>query len=853
MTWVAWSIPPLSLAAGWLLWTRLPAGIADDDDPLEAGFASLLGGVLLTGCVALLLAEIGFMRPPAVASALGAACLLLWFLPRRSPPATRVPRDDLAAIGLVAVLAVVTLAPASEEVLGGRDEGVYTNIAAWVAEHGTLRIRSEALASLAPEARPIFHRGVLVPGFYIGDAVRGEIQPQFLHLHPIYMALGLWLGGLTGALLVPPLYGLLTHLATFLVVRRLLGAWPAVAASLVLGVSLPQIWVLRTPFSEGAAQFAAAGTIWCLTRAAATSGTRWGVLGGLAMGAGFLIRIDAILLLIALLPALAVLHASTARPTGWATLAFVPLTFAFAGWGLLHGYEFTPPYMRFMDQYLGPLWTLAGVLLALYAASLLLRGRVRAFVDRAYRHGRWWWALAALLVVAGFVFGMWLRPQFGVWAYGGRRGFVDEAMVRVGWYFSSVGMVAACGGTLILLRRWLVERRIEWVPFLAVFLAVSFAYFWNPRVSADHPWAMRRFIPVILPGIAVAITAAAMWLWDVRRRWWPAARIAAVLLLAFVLAHEVRLTLPFWSFREKADAIDQLRDIAQQIPRGAVLLHTTGTETWVATPLAFVFGYDSLSVMRRPRSPSPEELPRIFEAQVTRWLKEGRPVFYLTSDEGNWIYLSPRLSWEVVDSFRFVINRAGLHRTGPPPGPGALTESFHLLRVGAAPDQTPPCAGLTFDATEPAFGRTQGFHGIEPSPDGRFRWTYPESRVLFPSCDRRGAGRPSAVRVRARCSRAGADAPCPIAVSVNGVPAGSLPVTRAWQDHELAIPSSAVGEAHGPLDVRFSGPSFRPGRSGRIRDRRVLSFQMRKVTIANEPPQPQQGGGPVNFGVRSAP
>lgn len=851
MTWAAWLIPPVALAAGWLLWTRLPAGIDDHDDPLETGFASLLAGVLLTGCVALLLAEIGILRPLVLAGALAALSVALGLLPSRSPRATPVSRSDAAAMALVAALALATLAPASEEVLGGRDEGVYTNIAAWVARHGTLRIHSGTLASIAPEARGVFHGGIIFPGFYIGEAAEGEIFPQFLHLHPIYMALGFWLGGLTAALFVPPLYGLLAHLATFLLVRRLLGAWPAVVASLVLALNMAQVWVLRTTFSEGAAQFTAAAGVWCLARAASTSGVRWGVLGGLAMGAGYLIRVDAVLLLVALPPALAVLHASTSRPVTWATLAFVPLTFGFAGWGMLHGRVFTPPYMAFMDYYMVPLWTLIGLLLAAYVAALVLREHVRALADRAYRRGVWLWAAAALLVAAALVFGLWIRPHVASMEEG-RRGYIAETMVRVAWYCSVTGMLTAGAGVVILLRRWLVDRRIEWVPFLAVFLAIAAAYFWHPRVAVDHPWAMRRFVPVILPGIAVGFAAAFAWLWYLRARRRTLARLAALALLAAVLIHEARLTGPYWTFREKAGSIAQLTDIASHIPPDALLLHTTGVETWVATPLAFVFGYDSLPVLRRPRLESPDEARRLFEAQVLRWLKMGREVFYLTQDEGHWLHLTHRLRWEPVAGFRFTVNRAGLYRTGPPAGPTRRSDDYHLVRVTPGPAETPPCAGLTLDATAPVFGRTQGFHAVERGRHGRFRWTHPESRVLFPACDRRGGGAPATLRVRARCSRATAAKPCPVAVTVNGAPAGTLNLTAAWENHAMAIPAAAAAEPQGALDVGFSGPAFRPGRSGRVRDRRVLSFQVQEVSVAGGTPQPPRRTGPVRFGVRSA-
>ncbi|HXE81612.1 MAG TPA: glycosyltransferase family 39 protein [Vicinamibacterales bacterium] len=833
----AWLIPPFALAAGWLLWTRLPAGVDDSDDPLERGFASLLAGVLLAGFLSVLLAEAGMFRSAVVVAGLAAATLALWRLPRRAPAAARLRIPDAAALAAVAAMAIATLGPASEEVLGGRDEGVYTNIAAWVAEHGTLRVRSEALASVEPEAREVFQRRVLFPGFYIGDAAAGVIYPQFLHLHPIYMAMGFWLGGLPATLLVPPFYGLLAHLGMFFLMRRLLGTWPAVVASLLLATNMAQTWVLRTPFSEGAAQFTAIGTLWCAGRAASTSGLRWGVLGGLAMGAGFLARVDAILLLLAMIPALAIVHASSARPIAWATTAFLPIALASAVWSAVHGYVFTPPYMRAMDDYLVPAWAAAGVLLVLYWASLRWSSHTRALVDRVYEHGNRWWTFAALCVVLAFCFFLWIRPHFDPLTFLGLSRFASRTMQRVAGYFSTPGMVVACLGIVILLRRWLVNRRIEWVPFLAVFLTTSLAYFCNPHVSYDHPWAMRRFVPVIVPGIGVGIAAAVGWLWHGGPRRQAGGRAAALIVLGLVLALQARVLLPYWSFREKGGAIAQLETIARHIPRGALLLHTGGVEVWVATPLSFIRGYDSLPALRRIGPEADEaEMTDLFERQVRRWLDGGRQVYYLTDDVDNWPFLTDRLLWEPVAAFRFVTNWAGWHRRGIAAGPATRVDTLHLLRITKTPDVPPPCAGLTLDATQPVYGRARGWYGIEAVREERFRWSQPASQVHFATCDRRGPGRPTAVRVRARCTRARPGKPCSVHMSVNGTVNGTLHLTRDWEDHTLPVPAPAVADPEGAIRLRFAGPTFTP--RGPVRDRRLLSFQVQMVALEGAPARP---------------
>jgi FtsH-binding integral membrane protein len=833
MTGIAWIIPPLTLLCGWLLWTRLPPAQGEQEDPLERTFAAALAGLLVTGCIGLALAEFSAFTPPVLIGVLAGVAIVLLVLPARRVPTVPAARRDLAGFVIVLLLAVFTLAPASEEITGGRDEGVYANIGAWLAQHGTIRMRSEALASLTPDARPVFQGRTLLPGFYVGDASQGEIFPQFLHLHPVYLAIGFWLGGITGLVHVPPVYGVMSLLGLFLLVRRLLGAGPAVASALVLGLNLAQIWVLRTPFSEGAAQLTFVAVLWCLVKAAQTEGVRWGVLGGIAMGAGFQARVDAVVLLPGLLPALAFMHASASRSTRWLP-AFLLTSLGLAAWSVWHGWLFARTYYAAMQRYMVPVWLLAGVLIVLWAVFIAL-GRVRrtAIVEAVHRRGRIWWAVAAVLIAGAFVFGLWIRPELRPWMARGRPLYVEQSMVRVAWYLSTAGMVAACAGLLLALRQWLVGRRAEWLPFLGVVLTMSAVYFWNPRVHIDHPWAMRRFVPVVLPGLAVAIAVAAAWLWEARARWRLPARTAAAIVLGWILIHEARLVLPFSNAPERAGAIEGLAAIARHVPAGSILLYTAGIETWVATPLACFWGSDPLPILRRTRTdPDGEQGRAAFEAQVLRWLDQGRLVLYLTRNEAHTPYLADRIAWDPIETFRFKTYGASQNYEGPPRRPRIRDDPFHLFRLGPSRTEPPACAGLSLDARGPVAGRTQGFHPVEPGRRGAFRWTEPVSRVRFGACDARGAARPAALRVRAMCNRARAGAPCAVKVSVNSVPAGALALRARWDDHVLTIPDAALTGGAAPIDVRFIGPSFTPSNR---RERRQLSFQVREVALQGAP------------------
>ena len=452
MTMLAWFIPPLAGLAGWLAWSRLPPDSDGDDDPLECVFAVVLLSVLVTGFAGLLLAELGQLRPWSLAGSLLVLNIGLSRFPRQLRVGPRPSHRDLAAVLLLSILVAAILAPASEDLLGGRDPGVYANTAAWLAREGTVRVRSEALAALPPEARPIFHRGILFMGFYVTDAAAGKISPQFLHLFPIFMAVGHWLGGASGAFLVPPYLGTLSTLAVFFFTRRLLGLAPALVAAGTLVLNLAQIWGMRNPYSEGATQLGVFAALWCIGRACQTGGMRWGVLGGASLGLCFLVRIDSPLLLASIAPVLAVLHASASRPQRWATHAFLPLAIVLAGWGAVHAWMFSRAYVQGLGSALVPLWALTLAVVALSVAAIGLSRHTGRIMRWVHDQGTLLWGVAAITLCAAFFAGMWVRPRiepFQINPNSGDRTYYEETLVRMAWYVSMPGLVLALGGVLI--------------------------------------------------------------------------------------------------------------------------------------------------------------------------------------------------------------------------------------------------------------------------------------------------------------------------------------------------------------------------------------------------------------------
>jgi hypothetical protein len=834
MTIGAWLIPPLAGLCGWLMWSRLAPGPDERDEPLERAFAVVLSAVILTGLTALLLSELGYLRPWVLCGSLLAISVVTVTRRNQLPAAAAPSVRDLAAVLLLTAFVAVTVAPGSEDLLGGRDPGVYSNTAAWLARHGDIRMRSESLALMPAQARPAFHTRILFMGFHVTNAADGRLTPQFLHLVPVFMAIGYWFGGATGLFQVPPLLGLLSALAVFFFARVLLGLWPAVIAAVILALNLAQIWAMRNPYSEGATQLGVFIALWCIARAWDTGGMRWGVLGGIWLGGCFLMRVDTPLLLAGIAPALIVLQASARQPQRWATHAFLPLTMLLAVWGAAHGCMFSRPYIEDLASFLLPLWGLTAAIVAASLAALLRPHYLHPVAEWVHRNGRRLWVVTALVVSAAFVAGMWVRPHlqpFQIDLETGGRTYNEETLARVAWYVSVVGMVLGLGGVLLLLQRWLVDRRTQWVPFLAILLPFSVLYFWRQSIYPDHPWAMRRFLPVIVPGICIGIAAAVCWLWRMGPLR-PLGRLAAIIGLGAVVTHEAVMTLPFWSFREKGGVNAQVAAFAERIPERSILLYGhPGPEVLVATPLALFFGRDVLPVMRAVSDPFGEQRDAAFERQVMQWLQQGRGVLYLASSDGDSVFVTPRVRWIPVASLNLRVPTIGASVEHPPRRPQSYDVHLELLRAAQAAGPVSACVRTLSRMGEPLLGVGQGLYG--PERHGGYRWAGPDSRIVFPSCDQTGASRFRAVRVLASCGRRAPPEECRVSVALNGAPLGRVELTAVFREHTLAVPPEPAIDAAGPVEVRFHGSRWVPAEAGVNADARELSFQLGGLTLVN--------------------
>ena len=451
-----------------------------------------------------------------------------------------------ATVAIAVAFTVWQLAERTEQIIYLRDPATYLQVAYWIAHHGLLPIPDNAAAFGGP------HLGL---GFASSNYYpRGTgIVPQFMTGAPLVLAAGIWLHGINGALLVTPVIGGCAVLSFGGLAGRLAGPGWAPAAAAVLALSLPEQYTSRGSFSEPLAQVLLFGGL-CLLADSLVINRNTGkkldwpgqdkvlaALAGLALGLTILVRIDGLSDILPAVPFLGVLLAARRRqavPFGVALVVGV-------GYGLADGYLKSRPYLDLEAPSLRPLGYIVAVTIVATAAGIAItasqkaRGTARRLLDT--RTARYLPAAAAALTVLIFV-GFAVRPLVQTVAgetnptsiayvaelqklaglpVNGHRQYYEDSLYWVIWYLGVPAVLLGAFGLAVLAKRttkalltWkdpTAAARVWALPLMmAIWAVVTVLY--RPAVAPDQPWASRRLVPFVLPGLILGGIWAAAWL-----------------------------------------------------------------------------------------------------------------------------------------------------------------------------------------------------------------------------------------------------------------------------------------------------------------------------------------------------
>jgi hypothetical protein len=498
-------------------------GLAEKTHPftpsLEAVVSTMLLVLLGFSLAALPLAMMGAFQPVPVviaASLLTAALIRLWGGRFYRLPTVQLSLSLVASVAtLVMAVTAVNFAYSSQHLPTNRDPGVYVNTGLWLARTGQLVVEEDV--GVFADFAELDYGGF---GFY-EEGRSGRLEPQFLHLLPAVLAVGEWLGGPWLLLRTNSLLGGVALLAFFTFATRIMRPWLAWLATAALSLNLVQIHFARDAYAEILTQVFLFGGLWAL-HVAETGVPRpgRGLVAGLLLGATCMTRIDALLYLIPLVLYLGwragnpQVSAPTSKMIGATTLGLLvgPIL------GLADGWFRAGRYLLDLGNLVVPLVVV--VLGSSVVAAGLAARRSRVLALRAWlaeRHPVLATAAAGLLLVVAAL-GYLLRPHLeqssgspiplvgGLQAREGvevdaTRRYAEFSLRWLSWYLHPMVLLGGILGTGVAVRRALLGRARYLAAFLGVFLVTSVVYLWRPSITPDHIWAMRRFLPVTIPGL----------------------------------------------------------------------------------------------------------------------------------------------------------------------------------------------------------------------------------------------------------------------------------------------------------------------------------------------------------------
>lgn len=564
-------------------------------DPARILFVVLSSGLLCLSVVGVLLAMVGWFRAWTVAILLAA----LW------PPTlkaglrmigpsgpSRVSVSSWLAVTISLSFILFTSVNSSEHLLTNRDPGVYVLTGRWLAEHGDLLYDSGLPDHLNVGAELAQQR--LPQGVYAGED--GLAYFQFQHAPAVILASGHWLGGDWLLFRIMAVVGGTGLLGLYLLGRQLAGQTLGLVPQIAAAVHPAFLYVAKDAYSEMLALvFVVSGAMIWLSSDKPVPPTR-ALAVGLTLGASSLARIDAWLVGIGFLAGLAYLLTTDTSTTRIPRTGIVALLTGFlttASLGLLDLLLRSPGYLADLSSSAIPMMVAFACIAVLTLALAFASRPTESAQNLIRRHIP---RLSAGILAVGGLFGLLLRPHLLIVRADRPRGLIAGLQAREGvevdahrtyaemsleWFARYQGHIPVIFGILaIALVTYLILRRRgdSRTPVLLVLLALATVYVWRPSITPDHLWAMRRFVPVVLP-LAFVFTALGARILLRRVGQSDLVRISLGAVLVLTIVNSVVTGWPTAALGTQEGLSNVTEDVCSALPENAAVLFDNPSRT----------------------------------------------------------------------------------------------------------------------------------------------------------------------------------------------------------------------------------------------------------------------------------
>jgi hypothetical protein len=607
---------------------------------MGVGLCGALSIVVGFGLSGLVLAVLGLFFPILVVP-LGAVVSFALFRcaqPQRlEHPASRA--DTFPALGALAVAfgsLWVNLTHSAQHLLIDRDPGAYINTGRWLATHSGLVFRADS----GPFA-------TMTGLTYSSPAVYGHgprMHFQFSHLEGVLLAEARWLGGDHLMFALTPIIGAVSIVMFYALVCRFVRPVLALLATVALSVEVVQLHFSRDASSEIVLQLVLLGSLWVLGLPGL--GGRRALFAGVLLGTCVAGRIDGPLYLAAV-PVLVGIAASR-RATPIDTIddgirPDVAKWFALgagtvAVLGIVDVSWRVPEYVRLQG------WRVAAEYAGLIGLTVLA-------VWLGRRAERWKGVFARrprlpTVVGAAFafvLFAMWLARPYLQHPRGRASNFIRELQIAQhltvdpgrkyfqnslrwhAWYLGPAALAAGIVGSGVFLRDTIRRGTVAMWALASCFAVVAGVYLYNASITPDHLWAMRRFVPIVIPGL---LLFAVIVVERLLRRSHPLGLLTGVALAVLLVAWPLSATWPVRSERTQPGMLDAVTATCGALGRDAAVVVLPGESQLYRQIPQVLRGFCNVPVAIRTDDFTAGDL----ETLARRWRAEGRVLHVFADD-----------------------------------------------------------------------------------------------------------------------------------------------------------------------------------------------------------------------------
>jgi len=408
----------------------------------------------------------------------------------------------------------------SQFVVDQLDAASYMNFASWISQHGSVAIPSDPAAfGNAPGITfnsAAFYNGAM---YHTGNS----IVPQFMAGLPMVLSLGFWAGGARLALFWAPVLGALGIFTFGGLVARLVGPRWAPFATLAIAIGIPEAYVSRNTYSETLAQILLLGalSLWIdsqRTDRGEEDAGRWRAnwrhhsrsashvlagVTGLLFGITLLVRIDGPADVLFVVPYAGLLVLRRQRQV----IALLVGMVAGLLYGTVDALFLTFPYLQTNAS--SVIYMVVAFVLFTAATAVAVRWlRRRGSELRKPPHPWLVRGVAALpfLVIAVFIVRPYVERNWHALQY------APLSLHWIYWYTGFSAIAFAVIASAMLGKRCVKGEAPVWVLPLLTFAWAIVWFLLRPAITPHQPYASRRLVPAVLPGVILLAVWLSAWL-----------------------------------------------------------------------------------------------------------------------------------------------------------------------------------------------------------------------------------------------------------------------------------------------------------------------------------------------------